>query len=182
MGFSRHWYRPAEIDPERYERIRFDMLRFLAESHVPFAGWNGRVSFSRDGQEDLRFNGRAYASCETFAFPRVLDLSGWSRPYQIFDGVRLYHQFCKTRQYPYDRLVQGCLIIAKHHLGKDFFISDGDEGIDAPSWSDAQKAVQAATGIVQELREIEDEVAVVEPWPELIWVPVDRSAPDASAS
>lgn len=162
MGFSRHWYRPAEIAPEVYGLLRADFLRILQKSGIAYAGWNGKAAFRDADPEDFRFNGRVPEDCETFSFPRVLAVEDWM-PYETFDGVRLYHQFCKTRQLPYDTLVQRCLVAGKMHLGRNLQVSEDD----APVLNSSISFVRDLTGRAVEWRTISEEIAVREPWPPL---------------
>ncbi|MGI4757765.1 MAG: hypothetical protein ACRYGF_13050 [Janthinobacterium lividum] len=66
-------------------------------------------------------------SYETFRFDRSI-------PSEWMDEDGIYSTYCKTAFRPYDLAVTAFLLIAKHHLGKDFRIfSDG-----APTqWQDA---------------------------------------------
>lgn len=80
-------------------------------------------------------------SHETFSLPCVMEKEDWQKPigkisYYDVDGkpvyndpkeIGLYFNCCKTAYKPYDLAVIICLIIAKHHLGKDILVaSDGD--------------------------------------------------------
>lgn len=80
-------------------------------------------------------------SHETFSLPLKIDKEDWQKPigkisYYDANGkpvyndpkeVGLYFQCCKTAYKPYDLAVIICLIIARHHLGKDLLVSSDGE-------------------------------------------------------
>jgi len=57
--------------------------------------------------------------------------------------VGLYFQCCKTAYKPYDLAVIICLIIAKHHLGKDLLVSSDGE---LSHWQDGMLICQKILG------------------------------------
>lgn len=77
-------------------------------------------------------------SHETFRIEQVYKPSEWEKA----DG-KSYFSCCKTAFKPYDIAVTACLIIFKHHLGKDFIVrSDGEES----HWFDAKQLCQMFLG------------------------------------
>jgi hypothetical protein len=173
MGWSRHWYRPLEIEAGTYARIREDMLRVIRESSVPIRGWDGALPFDDSDPDVIAFNG--IPSCETFLFGRVHEYPGGldHAPYEVFDGERLWFWFAKTWHLPYDEVVAACLLVAKHHLGKRLQISsDGGRG----AWDEGAALVREALGYDVEVRLPEDEIETREPWPHLRFIDEPRDS------
>lgn len=95
-------------------------------------------------------------SYETFDFPRRMgkeEVDRNDRIHALDDGWKF--EFCKTAFRPYDLAVTACLIVAKHHLGKDLKVrSDGD----ADGWFDAAMLCQQHLGYGLDFRvDAEDE-------------------------
>lgn len=168
MGFTHHWYRPQEIEPALYPALRSAFLSALNRysPRVSLRGWDGRGSLDLTDADTLAFNGSGSQAHETFAFPRILDVGEWM-PYEVFDGVRLYHQFCKTNQKPYDPVVRLCLALSKGVLGDRLWISS-DDPLDSALWTHAASEASEILGEHVALAEIDDAVTHREPWPLLV--------------
>lgn len=87
----------------------------------------------------IYFNGIGEDGHETFYLPKV-----YTKKMPIgLSHTGLLFQFCKTAVKPYDINVCCCLIIAKHHLGKDIQVqSDGS----LDEWKEAMKKCQEHLG------------------------------------
>ena len=108
----------------------------------------------------LKLNQRSCSgdcSHETFSLPLEIKSSDWQKPidkishydvnnrpvYNDPKEIGLYFEFCKTAYKPYDLAVIICLIIAKHHLGKDILpSSDGT----LEQWKDGMVICQKILG------------------------------------
>lgn len=87
----------------------------------------------------IRFNGIGEDGHETFYLPRVYT----RKMPQGLSHSNLLFQFCKTAYKPYDINVCCCLIIAKHHFGKNILVqSDGSLN----DWKEAMEKCQEHLG------------------------------------
>jgi len=96
-------------------------------------------------------------SHETFSLPVRIEKDDWQKPigkishydqhgkpiYNNPEEIGLYFNCCKTAYKPYDLAVIICLIIAKHHLGKEILVaSDGT----LDNWRDGMLICQKILG------------------------------------
>ena len=96
-------------------------------------------------------------SHETFSLPLKIEKDDWQKPigkishydqhgkpiYNNTEEIGLYFNCCKTAYKPYDLAVIICLIIAKHHLGKEILVaSDGT----LDNWRDGMLICQKILG------------------------------------
>ena len=111
MGYTHYWRSNSEklSKHANLRRAMEDMTRVVNESSVP-------LNVRGTGPYRIAFNGVDPDDCEDFVFP----------PDQDFD-------FCKTRAYPYDRVVTACLAVAAHRLGPVLRVSSDGE---PDEWSD----------------------------------------------
>ena len=140
MGYTHYWDRAKELDGTNFEAFVADCKKLCSFAGVPLGNFQGEnePTFSKD---QVAFNGRAETdeNCEPFYMPRALK----PRQNQETDEAGRYFAFCKTRLYPYDLCVQGCLIALKHYFANDVCIhSDGGH----EDWQPAAHVCQKALG------------------------------------
>ncbi len=98
MGFTRYWIRPKELDVERF-------AQFSAACQEVCKDFQDQLVDAVFNDTEVRFD--ATPGCETFFIERI------STHRQREDGV---FEFCKTRQLPYDTVVEQCLVLLKDHF------------------------------------------------------------------
>jgi hypothetical protein len=98
MGFTRYWYRPKELDAKRFKA-------FSAACKKAAKDYDGQLVGAVFSKEEVLFD--AEPGCETFHVGRV-------SPYDEKDGT--VFEFCKTRELPYDKLVETCLGLLKTYF------------------------------------------------------------------
>ena len=141
MGYTHHWWRPLEIDPEQFRLWRDDVESVIHAGGVQIRGWDGK---NEPGISDqlVSFNGDADAnqSVETFHVPRVAEPRPWETATTfrkesdgtmvdlgpILPGSHGTGGFCKTNREPYDVVVIACLIALQHRVPEVCVMSDGD--------------------------------------------------------
>jgi len=123
LGYTHYHPRAAKLDAQKFSKFSRDckLLKRAAEAQGVKVRFEYDVPRPAVFSEDVvRFNGINDDGHETFYLP--LETHDGS-PY---DG-RIF-AFCKTARKPYDLLVTACLIMAKHHFGKDVCVtSDGEQ-------------------------------------------------------
>jgi hypothetical protein len=98
MGYTRYWYRPRELDAERFRAFAEACQTACAELAECLAD----TTFT---EEEVRFEGSP--GCETFLIERVSTRGRAEEP--VFE-------FCKTQRLPYDAAVERCLHTLKEHF------------------------------------------------------------------
>ena len=98
MGFTRYWYRPRELDAERFSAFADACKEACAE----LAGSLADAAFTAG---EVCFEG--IPGCETFLIERISTRGRAEEP--VFE-------FCKTQRLPYDAAVERCLRILKEHF------------------------------------------------------------------
>lgn len=117
MGYTHYWTRARALDKATFAAAVADcakVVELATAQGIALAGWDG------EGTPDIEraivaFNGRGAEAHESFAVPCISD--GRER-----DDGRVF-EFCKTAHKPYDAAVVACLVVFKHHLGDDFWVS-----------------------------------------------------------
>ncbi|GGI98142.1 hypothetical protein [Paenibacillus hunanensis] len=134
MGYTHYWYRPKEIEPITFVKIKMDFERVLpalTEAGIKLGNGYG-LGFPIMNGEMILFNGPGSQGYEGMNFPRILTLHPDDQP----NEQGHHFEFCKTDQRPYDLAVTAFLLIAKHHLQDDLIIRS-DKG--HSNWEAAQK-------------------------------------------
>ncbi len=98
MGYTRYWYRPRELNAERFSAF----VAACSEACAELAESAADVAFT---EEEVRFEGSP--GCETFLIERVS--TGGRAEEPVFE-------FCKTQRLPYDAAVERCLQTLKEHF------------------------------------------------------------------
>ncbi len=126
MGYTHYWYRPKELDKEKFAKASADckkVTQWLAEPgrniHIQYEYTDSRPPVFTD--ELVRFNGVGEEGHETFLIAQKHETS-----FPQTDKEGRYFAFCKTARKDYDPAVTACLTIFKHYFGDDFIVkSDG---------------------------------------------------------
>jgi hypothetical protein len=98
MGLTRYWYRPRELNAERFRAF----AGACSEAGAELAGSLADAAFT---EEEIRFEGSP--GCETFLVERVSTRGRAEEP--VFE-------FRKTQGLPHDAAVKRCLRILKEHF------------------------------------------------------------------
>ena len=142
MGYTHYFYRPVTLDAAKFKAAVEDFKKLLpniGDRKIGLAGWNGKGE-PEITEDRIRFNGMERNGHETFHIPVVYG----ERDLHPEDPLKF--SFCKTAQKPYDLGVTACLVIFKHHFGKDFKVSsDGDLG----DWKSAIDLVGEVLGYTE---------------------------------
>lgn len=139
MGWTHYWERPTELQEQAFSRAVLDLQTLAGVCPNGVSGFDGTGEpvFEAD---HVVFNGQSPKACEPFEISRV-----------EFDrrGRDTVFSYCKTERLPYDIMVQGALIVFRHHLGQSIRVtSDGDDAV----WQPAREFVQNALGYGGEFR------------------------------
>ena len=138
MGYTHYWYRPKELDAEKFMAYAADCKK-IYDDGVLNVGLDGDIEGPPIFDEKMIFfNGEHGESCESFYMPREI----FYAPRESEGNDKLYFQFCKTRRHPYDTMVQMCLIALKHHFVAVVIKSDGDND----EWQAARELCQKHLG------------------------------------
>lgn len=136
MGYTHSWYRPRELEREKFADAVEDCRKVCEASMIPLRGVEGAAEpVFRDFI--VAFNG----GCEPLIVQCVCDARSPERPSRAKPGA--WFGFCKTEHLPYDLCVQAALIVFQHHLGAGFLVSsDGDSA----AWGRARELCQRVLG------------------------------------
>lgn len=140
MGYTHSWLRPKELDREKFAAAAADCRRICEVSGVELRGIEG-------GSHPVFANGIVAfdGGCEWFVIQCVCDDRSPERPCR--DKPGMHFGYCKTEHQPYDKCVQACLVVLKHHLNADFSVtSDGDETDWMPACSLCQSVLGYGSG------------------------------------
>jgi hypothetical protein len=118
MGYTHYFYTKTELDAKQFKLFAKDAKKLLANPIVPLVYEYDQADKPPEvTDETVRFNGVGNDGHETFMLSRVTPKGRGDMAFN----------FCKTAMKPYDVYVTACLLLAKHHFGKDIKISsDGD--------------------------------------------------------
>lgn len=133
MSLTHYWRRPVELDETRFAEALNDFNRFISQSGIHLAGFEGRGDLTAD-HDHIVFNGAAPHCCEPFEIARV-----------EFDrrGRDIVFSYCKTQGLPYDMAVRAALIIFNHYFPSKLSVSSDCSDQD---WDKARQAVHDALG------------------------------------
>jgi len=144
MGYTHYWYRPKELDSDRFSDAIKDIalvFSFTEGQKFPVGYTYAKqiVDVYELNRREINFNGIGEDGHETF---NISDEYSNNEDYWKFNC-------CKTARKPYDTCVVACLIIFKHHLGDDIKImSDGNP----EDWNKGLKLVQDVLGYPYDIR------------------------------
>lgn len=139
MGWTHYWERPTELPAQPFSDAVRDLMSLTAASSICVGGFDGTGDPVLE-PDHVVFNGQSSQAVEPFEISRV----EFER-----QGRKSVVSYCKTSKMPYDLLVQGALIIFRHHLGRSFQVtSDGDDGL----WQSARELVQDVLGFGGDFR------------------------------
>ncbi len=135
MGYTHYFYRPVELDQEKFSAAVKDfntILPLFEPDNIALADGPGE---GKPIVTDtvIQFNGVEEHAHEWFEITRVYSER------DLHPDEPLKFGFCKTAQKPYDLAVMSCLIIFKHHFGDQFRVSSDGEMVD---WAPAVKLVR----------------------------------------
>jgi len=147
MGYTHYWERQKRYSRPVFNRICSDMQKLDKSRRHEYPRWavtfggkevildrgtSNRFVKANDLQSGLLcFNGKDQFAHEDFYFQRVMGKINsvdqqMATKHPTKTTTKMYFQFCKTAQKPYDLMVCASLLIMKYHLGDDIIVkSDG---------------------------------------------------------
>lgn len=140
MGYTHYWYRPRELNEEKWRAFMEDVTAILDTTETPLAGGlgEGKPEVSSEG---FSLNGVGPRDDhETFMIYRKFHRN----PMDHEKAKRLIFDCTKTAYKPYDEVVTACLIAFKHHFGDDVRVSSDGEYLG--DWTQGATLYERATG------------------------------------
>jgi hypothetical protein len=164
MGYTHYYYRPEELDEDRFAKMVDDLKELVAtmparslssggyykDEPLLLGDAGGEKALPLFDEDLVSFNGYSEGekdmSHETYYLSRVKSLNEWEQDREKDlneKGEQLYFDCTKTARKPYDLMVQAALIVLKKHFGGEVRVdSDGD----AEDWEHAMQFVELALG------------------------------------